>query len=103
MHGGRTPVAPRGRESPPLASVEVEPRIPTNVGDEDLLRVNATIDAFDILDVVSMRVMTRIAWTRNRAQGMQRLERVVHSSLLINNTHLYLRGNLTLWSRKIDS
>lgn len=96
-------MAPRRRESPPLASVEVEPRIPPNVGDEDLLRVNATIDAFDILDVVSMRVMMRIACTRNRAQGMRRLERVVHSSLLINNTLLYLRGNLTLWSRKIDS
>lgn len=59
-------MAPQERESPPLASVEVEPGIPPNVGDEDLPRVNATIDAFDILVAVSMRVTTRIVHTPNR-------------------------------------
>jgi hypothetical protein len=49
-------VAPRGRESPPLASVELESKIPQNVGGEDLPRVNATIDASDMLDAVAMMI-----------------------------------------------
>jgi hypothetical protein len=48
--------------------MEVEPRIPAK-------RVNATIDAFNVLDAVSMRVMTRIACTPNRrARDMETRE-----------------------------